>query len=234
MTRSSILFGPNLRAASCALVAGLFSALAHGGALPYCGEFATDKAPNEAVLAVSVGVVSPGAAVSLTIQPGTTCSADQRDRNVCHSPVRGGTQGLELLRAPGWVCVAVPGRQPLDVLVAWLPQSRWSPLPVTESVDLSDWTGVWQNDHARLNIAVRENRVFVDGHAIWQGRADPHFGNLNFDGVPVAGVLTLPGDQDQCELALRRVGKFIFAQDNGYCGGANVRFSGMYRYRAGL
>ena len=161
------------------------------------------------------------------------------DKHICRRLIPAGTSAVELKRYSDWVCVASAGKRPLDVWVGWLPISRWQ-------VDASDlqfanksWVGVWQNGSGRLKITEKGGDLVVEGHAIWQGAADPHFGEAYVKGIPVDGVLTnSPGPQEgevaECRIFLRRVSKFIVVQDNSKCGGLNVGFDGVYRLRAGL
>jgi len=50
----------------------------------------------------------------------------------------------------------------------------------------------------------------------------------------VDGVLRSQGAPDDCRILLQRVGEFILGQDNGQCGGLNVTFNGVYRFRRPL
>lgn len=149
----------------------------------------------------------------------------------CNQPLRSGVSGLELKRKDAWVCVAVPGKGPLEVKTGWLPVSHWKNDAKTAPPKPQAWAGVWQNDRARLNINVIDNRVNIDGHAIWTGSLSSHFGDLSFEGVPDGDRLAI---QEECQATMRRIGKYIIAKDNHKCGGMNVTFSGVYRFRPGL
>lgn len=109
----------------------------------------------------------------------------------CKQPLRSGVPGIELMQKDAWVCVAVPGKRPLEVKTGWLPVSHWKRDSHAAPPEPQSWAGVWQNEHARLNITVINNRVNIDGHAIWSGRFSPHFGELNFEGVPYGDRLSL-------------------------------------------
>ncbi len=63
-----------------------------------------------------------------------------------------------------------------------------------------------------------------------------HFGDFDITGVPDNGVLATSSSDPEygCHIALRFVGAFIFAADNRNCGGMNVSFDGVYRFRHGL
>lgn len=69
------------------------------------------------------------------------------------------------------------------------------------------------------------------GNAIWQGPGDPHFGSFTLEAPLGSDVVGL---SDECEVQIRKVGNFLFALDNKRCGGMNVSFDGLYRYRGDL
>jgi ankyrin repeat protein len=150
----------------------------------------------------------------------------------CKEPLRSGVTGLELMRKDAWVCVSVSGKRPLEVNTGWLPISNWKRDLDAVPPEPQAWAGVWQNERARLNITVIDNRVNIDGHAIWSGRLSPHFGDLNFEGVPNGDRLA--NQAGECQATFRRIGEYIIAKDNAKCGGMNVTFSGVYRFRPGL
>jgi hypothetical protein len=153
---------------------------------------------------------------------------------LCLPTPKSGTPGIEYGRAPGWVQVAIPGSHPLDVVFGWLRESDWSRQSTPTRTSASSWTGVWQNSDAKLNIKLESGRLHVDGHAIHPGINGPNFGSALFDGLPVDGVLRSQGAPDDCRILLQRVGEFILGQDNGQCGGLNVTFNGVYRFRRPL
>ena len=63
-----------------------------------------------------------------------------------------------------------------------------------------------------------------------------HSGDFKLEGTPSDGVIenTATTSPDGCQIALRVVSKFMFAADSGHCGGTNVSFDGLYRFRPGL
>lgn len=204
--------------------------------VPFCSETDLAKKPDESVKQVRGGHVSEGAAENLIPSLNFKCEEAIADKSICRRLIPAGTSAIELTRYSNWVCVALPGKRPLDVWVGWLPISRWQVDTSGSQLTNKSWVGVWQNNHARLNITEKDGRLIVDGHAIWQGSTGPHFGEAYLEGTPVDGVLTNPqeGDESACRIFIRRVNKFIFAQDNGNCGASNVSFDGLYRFRAGL
>lgn len=173
--------------------------------------------------------------------PNFQCEKVFANKSSCRKTIKAGTIAVELNRQAGWVCVAFAGKHVLETDQGWVPLSRWKVEQVRTQPAVQSWAGVWQNESARLNITERNGRVAVDGHAIWQGPYSPHFGEVQFEGVPNEGILanalTEVDSQDEpdgCLIYLRRMGPFLFAQDNYHCGAPNVRFVGLFRFRAGL
>jgi len=91
--------------------------------------------------------------------------------------------------------------------------------------------GVWQNESAKITVTANQGWLHFVGNAIWQGLTDSHFGSFEFDAKPEGDLVSMA---DGCEVRIRRVGEFLFAQDNQQCGGVNVSFDGLYRFRADL
>lgn len=115
------------------------------------------------------------------------------------------------------------------------------PLP-----QLQDWYGKWQGyfgDKIEIKAAKQTGQLEISGEATY-GPAFPG-GGVN-EGVIYAEVspsaawagftetneATLPfdvGEEYYCRVQLRRIGRWLFVEDNDHCGGANVSFTGTYR-----
>ena len=68
----------------------------------------------------------------------------------------------------------------------------------------------------------------IEGHAWWLGaRGVSHSGSIKALAVPSSNRLHFV--EMTCVLDLALVGKYIVAEDNQQCGGANVRFWGIWR-----
>ena len=188
------------------------------------------------VNAVKSGRISAGPKIKLHSNSEGACNSDEC-LVTSTSPLNAGHEGVEIDRHQSWVCVAVPGKKPLDVWLGWIPEQRWQ--QSNSKQDLKGWTGVWQNDYAKIKIKLSEaQELSVTGHALWVGGAMriSHFGNIDLKGVPDNGVLSTSSSEPDfgCHVALRLVGSFIFAADNRKCGGMNATFDGVYRFRHGL
>ena len=86
-----------------------------------------------------------------------------------------------------------------------------------------------------MRITGQRAALAITGEAFWPG-PDP------VEGVPVhsgniEGKLTLRGNQaqykgDECKIGFTLLGDVLVAGDNERCGGANVRFNGVYRHQS--
>jgi hypothetical protein len=197
---------------------------------PFCSRVQTqgDSLAGR-VAAMSAGMVTAGKAVllrGLVDNPTAICSGG-------NCVVNAGVAGVEVRQAGPWVCVGVPGKGKLGTTFGWLPAERWhSYSGVSEPV--ARWVGVWQNEVAKISVQqVAAGQLYIEGHALWVGGAlnQPHFGEFEITAAPNNGVVLTTSDVDTCQVAVRLVGDFLVAADNGGCGGMNVRFDGMYRFR---
>lgn len=196
---------------------------------PRCDEISiSDSTPLDGVKVVSAGHITPGPALHLELMPGEACDPRLWRPGWCTPNVAGGAAGVQIHRYKSWACVVVPGQGKLATVSGWISASRWS---ADQSASKTSWVGIWQNDHAKLSVTTTEGRLHLVGNAIWQGVGDPHFGSFEFDATLQTDVVGLSGE---CEVQIRKVGDFLFAQDNKQCGGTNVSFDGLYRYRGDL
>lgn len=123
---------------------------------------------------------------------------------------------------------------PRDQSAGWVP-SRLVRLAEPQAVKDTDWAGVWSDGSNRVEIKKAADGLQVIGNAQWfgatldSGEQVVHVGDLDFTAKPDKGrlVLRAPDDYD-CAAELIHLGRFLIVRDNSYCGGANVRFNGVY------
>jgi hypothetical protein len=104
-------------------------------------------------------------------------------------------------------------------------------------VEDARWIGKWTTGHNEsIEITKVVDGLEVSGEAQWFGLTNQfgeqvvHDGALYFIAKPVSNRLVLRVDSDYlCAAELIHIGRFLVVRDNGYCGGANVRFNGVYR-----
>lgn len=133
-------------------------------------------------------------------------------------------------RSADWACVWYQGRK--HESVSWIPMRnvalrRAAPLDQTR-----DWIGLWTDGTSSIRIAParKAGELSIVSKLRWEGGE----GRANFGGME--GVLKLESAkgsaaQGECRVALSRIGDYLVADDNGACGGINVRHTGMYRRR---
>ena len=185
----------------------------------------------EQVKAVKLGKITSKESIRLI--PVLNCKDTDFQNGCAGAPIKNGVEGLELERNGDWVCVAVPGKRPLDILTGWFPAKKWQ---VIEDLHApKNWAGVWQNGNAKLLVKNQNNQILINGKGLWVGSYSPHFGEFTVLGTPRDGVVVDDASFEPgfggCQIALRLVGNFIYAADNSNCGAINVSFSGLYRYR---
>lgn len=119
----------------------------------------------------------------------------------------------------------------------WMLASALAAEPPPSTPTPSDWTGHWSVDageDSTIDITLDGAALAVDGEGYWpardyeQGPGQPaqHEGGFSGRAAPTGGRLVL--NDNGCETSMRRVGAYLVVTDNGQCGGANVRFDGVY------
>lgn len=156
-----------------------------------------------------------------------------------------GDQILIAQRNGDWSCVWYAGQKTNGArrvgarreFVGWMDSADLRRLPVKQA-SAQDWIGEWHFYDNRLLISAgNEDALEVSGEAVW-------YGGINSYGEPVVHVGSLAGaglvtdgnllrvregeDEYSCQARLRLVGSSLVVDDNGNCGGMNVRFNGVY------
>ena len=130
------------------------------------------------------------------------------------------------------VCAYFPSRG--GGTAGWVDKSRLDPLAVDNRPPPSAWLGRWSDEgNPYVTITGRGSTLHVEGQSLWPG-ADP---SKDAHVYQIDGPLTLTGDRahydegdvSDCKIDFNLVGQTLVASDNGYCGGASVRFDGVYR-----
>jgi hypothetical protein len=121
----------------------------------------------------------------------------------------------------------------------WVEKARLRPLTVDRRPPLSSWLGRWSdegNPYVRISLAAKT--LHIAGQSLWPGPEPnkdwpagwPHVGGI--DGKLIAMGSRARYAQDDCKIDFVLVGDILVASDRseeGTCGGANVRFDGVYR-----
>lgn len=123
---------------------------------------------------------------------------------------------------PGFVCAY----RPKDGDGGWIAKNDIaieSPQPSAQP-PLSAWTGRWRDGDDWIRIKRRHGALSFDGHATW---ARQNFGD--FEGTAMPNGAAANVSDSGCTVTMRLVGGYLVGDDNGQCGGMNVRFTGVYR-----
>jgi len=133
-------------------------------------------------------------------------------------------------RSADYACVWYQGRK--HESVSWVPLKHVALRPARPLDRAGDWTGLWGDGGSTIRIAPagKGGELSIISKLRWEGGE----GRANFGGM--TGVLKLEGAEGsaaegECRVALSRIGDYLVADDNGACGGINVRHTGMYRRR---
>jgi hypothetical protein len=162
------------------------------------------------------------------------------DQVVCqHGYLIGGDDVIAGQTSGAFTCVSYSGR--LGESIGWVRSSRLRFNKNDVSPPLTAWVGKWYDGDNVINIASTGNKLVAGGAAYWpQPSANPevaqkgefNFGTFDATAIPNGNDVKFEqGDSpaNMCIVTAKMVGGFLVVQDNGNCGGLNVRFDGMYR-----
>ena len=124
---------------------------------------------------------------------------------------------------PGFVCAY----RPKNGDGGWIAKSDVtieSPQPSTQP-PVSAWVGRWRDSDDWIRISRRGGDLTFDGHASWARR---NFGDFSGTAKPDGATATV--SDSGCTVTMRLLGRYLVVDDNGQCGGMNVRFTGVYRH----
>lgn len=161
--------------------------------------------------------------------PKTPCDFDGFDTNSKLAETLKSGDPLVVNRVEGdWTCGYLAGRKGSGQ--SWV-RSRdirmvsFDPNPLSTA-----WAGTWVQGQNRIRIqgSTVPGKVSLHGEAYWHGFGDNvHSGEFSAEASPSGNKLHV--EDDSCKIDLALLGKYIVANDNNMCGGANVRFWGVWR-----
>ncbi|MBX9455178.1 MAG: hypothetical protein KL863_03635 [Rhizobium sp.] len=124
---------------------------------------------------------------------------------------------------------------PSDQSAGWVP-SRLVRFFEPQAIRDADWIDVWSDGSNRVEIVQSAEGLHVVGTAQWfgtmleSGEQVVHDGGIDFSAKPDGDRLVLrAADSYECGVELIHLRRFLVVRDNSYCGGANVRFNGVYQ-----
>jgi hypothetical protein len=131
-----------------------------------------------------------------------------------------------------WACVWYQGRE--HESVSWVPRKNVVMRPAPPLHPVRDWVGVWSYGSGAIHISPSDvgDNLQISSKLRWEGGVSPEGERRgNYGGMQAALNVQGPkatGSYGDCQVALTRIGKYLVADDNGACGGMNVRHTGVY------
>ena len=119
------------------------------------------------------------------------------------------------------------------IVAGFIPADNLVPFDESEELTQDFLVGTWTNDGNPTIVitAAGEDKVSAEGEAAWPGLdgQSRHTGEFSAVASPVGKEITFREGDDaySCKVDLLRRGPYLVAKDNSYCGGMNVRFSGI-------
>lgn len=144
-----------------------------------------------------------------------------------------GDQVLVGKHTGSWACVWYFGKK--HEFVAWVPKRNVNAVQAPPFPAIDDWIGDWVYHANRIHLYMDDSsgRPAVRSELRWDGGTTStgdtiaHYGGMRGT-LDVAGARAT-AVEGSCKLTLARIGEFLVADDNGNCGGANVRHGGVFR-----
>lgn len=139
--------------------------------------------------------------------------------------------------AEGWTCVWYFGK--VREFVGWMPSKNIEKQEIPGPTLKGNWLGKWKA-HIESNITItggKNGDLHVSGATVWHGGKNSyneevvHLGDFEGDAKPSGDRMTYKSGYDNysCEVNFRLFSKYMVVDDNGNCGGLNVRFNDVYR-----
>jgi hypothetical protein len=135
-------------------------------------------------------------------------------------------------RAEGhWTCGYLTARK--GSAQGWVASGDIRPVLFDPKPSITAWAGVWVQGENRIEIQISKTpgKLDLEGEASWHGiGGNVHSGEISGEATPIGNLLHYSeGEDNACAIDLALFGKYILANDNNRCGGANVRFWGIWK-----
>ena len=130
-----------------------------------------------------------------------------------------------------WTCGYHSGRA--GAAPVWVRSADIRSIAPDPAPSLDAWLGVWNEGSGRIVIR-RSNlpgKLALSGNASWHGAGENvHEGSFAGDAAPNGNHVHFSEDgNDSCTVDLTLINGYLVTEDNNRCGGANVRFMGIWR-----
>jgi hypothetical protein len=121
----------------------------------------------------------------------------------------------------------------------WITSASLVPVTPSRAPRLADWVGTWSHTGGEITIDIGEKGMLsIEGEHTYPAGGGAHSGVIGALAKPVGGILAFADDGEKpfdkaeegdCQVRMQRVGALLLVEDNGYCGGSMVTFTGLYR-----
>jgi len=130
-----------------------------------------------------------------------------------------------------WTCGYLVARD--GAAQGWIRSNHIRPIPADPNPPVTAFIGTWLQESNRMRIRASKTAGSLEltGEASWHGRrGSVNTGEVSAVSAPQGNKLHF--QDDACRIDLALLGRFILANDNNMCGGANVRFWGIWKRAA--
>ncbi|PPD46463.1 MAG: hypothetical protein CTY15_00045 [Methylocystis sp.] len=170
-------------------------------------------------------------------EKGKTCPVCPKDAAACQS--RSFLLSGDLVVAgksfDGFRCIFYRDQKNVAGSAGYVPEGRLETLP-QPNVTQKDWPGEWRMGDDFIMLRAKGAKLSASGEAYWPSAnpspkevpGGPHTGEMSGLAEPKGDKVAFADGEDECHVSLTLLPPFLLARDNDRCGGANVRFNGVY------
>lgn len=135
----------------------------------------------------------------------------------------------------GYRCILYRNGKNVAGSAGYAPEGRLE-APPSAPVTQKDWLGVWRMGDDSITLRAKRDKLSASGEAYWpsanpsprEAPGGPHTGEMSGVATPKGNFVAFADSEDECHVSLTLLPPFLLAHDDTHCGGANVRFDGVY------
>ncbi|BES82960.1 hypothetical protein PEC302107_08990 [Pectobacterium araliae] len=137
----------------------------------------------------------------------------------------------------GWSCVGYFGQK--SEFVGWM-RSSYLEKQAIKTAGINAWLGSWRYYDTTIKITRGKNNTLrLKGNTTWYGGRSSyggeiiHLGNISATAIPNGNRLQWgdSSEEFECSGVMQLINGYLIVEDNGQCGGMNVRFNDVYRLK---
>lgn len=115
--------------------------------------------------------------------------------------------------------------------VGWIKLENLEWIEINKNPAQRNWVGDWRypNSWIVISKSKKPNLLAIRGDSVFdRGGGNVHVGEFDNAAKPTGYKLELSNDDD-CDVSMQLLGKYLIVSDNFKCGGVNVTFRGVYQ-----